>query len=543
MLVRIPLARAMQRLALLLALALAVLGSARAADIGGSEGNDRLVGTPRPDLLRGRGGHDYLEGRAGGDALDGGAGRDLVLAGAGNDRIALHADGERDAVFCGAGHDLVNAEAADVVRADCEVVVRQLSRDESAGFPAQLGTQVEPDSLSAGSTIVTAFQSGRLVDGGAALIGWATSRDAGHTWRRGFLEYPGRVSDPVVAYDDVRRTWLVAALGAADRSAALLVARSPDGAAWTPLRTAVDDPTETYDKEWLTCDRWRTSRFHGRCYLAYLDVESSEIRVRRSNDAGATWSPPVRIPSGAPPPATPNGAMPVVRPDGTLLVPFTVFGSIDDASTDRISVARSTDGGASFAPAHRIAQLLEEVQIDVRAPAFVSADVDAGGTVYLAWADCRFSRECIANGIVLVTSTDGVAWSAPRYLPVGAADAPAHRFVPALAVDPATRGKTARIAVTAYAVSKAQGCVDCEGVDAYLVTSADGGRTWRAPLRLNVDSMSPHWLAATSLGPMLGDYVSTSYVGGRPVPVLALAAEPDVLGFRQAIYAATAVPR
>ena len=139
--------------------------------------------------------------------------------------------------------DLVNAELTDAVRTDCEVVVRQLSRDQSAGFPAQLGTQVEPDSLAAGSTIVTAFQSGRLVEGGAAVIAWASSRDAGRTWRRGFLEYPGRVSDPVVAYDDARRTWLIAALGAADRNAALLIARSSDGVAWTPLRSVVDDAT------------------------------------------------------------------------------------------------------------------------------------------------------------------------------------------------------------------------------------------------------------------------------------------------------------
>ena len=536
--VRVPLGTA-----LLAVLALGAIGSARAAEIGGSQGNDRLIGTQQPDLMLARGGHDYLEGRAGGDLLDGGTGRDLVFAGAGNDRIALHADDGRDAVFCGAGQDLVNAELADTVGPDCEVVVRQLSRDRSAGFPAQLGTQVEPDSLSAGSTIVTAFQSGRLVDGGAAVIAWATSRDAGRTWRRGFLEYPGRVSDPVVAYDESRGTWLIAALGAADRNAALLVARSPDGVAWTPLRSVVDDATETYDKEWLTCDNRQSSRFHGRCYLAYLDVASSEIRVRRSTDGGATWSAPARILSGAPPPATPNGAQPVVRPDGTVLVPFTVFGSIDDATTDRISVARSTDGGATFGPARRIAQLFEEVQIDVRAPAFVSADVDAGGTVYLAWADCRFSRECTSNGIVLVSSSDGVTWSAPRYVPVGAPDAPAHRFVPGLALDPATRGTSARIAITTYTVSKPQGCVDCEVVDAYLVTSADGGRSWRPAVRLNVESMSTHWLAATSLGPMLGDYISTSYVGGQPVPVLALAAAPDEVGFREAIYAGTGVPR
>src|SRR5262245_23085003 len=245
--------------ALLAVLVLAAVGSARAAEIGGSEGNDRLVGTRVPDVMLARGGHDYLEGRAGGDLLDGGKGRDLVLAGAGNDRIALHADGGRDAAFCGPGHDLVNAELADAVRADCEVIVRQLSRDQSAGFPAQLGTQVEPDSLSAGSTIVTAFQSGRLIEGGAALIGWATSRDAGRTWRRGFLQYPGRVSDPVVAYDERRKTWLIGALGAADRSAALLIARSPDGVAWTPLRSVVDDPAEQYDKEWLACDAWPAS--------------------------------------------------------------------------------------------------------------------------------------------------------------------------------------------------------------------------------------------------------------------------------------------
>ena len=484
----------------LLVLGLAVLAPAHAAEIGGSEGNDR---------------------------------------------IAVDHDAERDAVFCGGGHDLVNAEAADTVASDCEVVVRQVSRDQSAGFPAQLGTQVEPDSLSAGSTIVTAFQSGRLIEGGAALIGWATSRDAGRTWRRGFLEYPGRVSDPVVAYDERRKTWLIAALGAADQSAALLVARSPDGVAWTPLRNVVDDPAERYDKEWLACDSWPASRFHGRCYLAYLDVDSGEIRVRRSTDGGATWSAPAGIPSGAPPPATPNGAMPVVRPDGTLLVAFTVFGSIDDAGTDRISVARSTDGGATFAPARRIAQLLEEVQIDVRAPAFVSADVDSAGNVYLVWADCRFSSECTSNGIVLVTSTDGVTWSQPRYVPIGAPSAPVHRFVPGLAVDPATRGAGARLAVAAYTVSKAQGCVDCETIDAYMLTSADGGRTWRPPLRLNVSSMSTHWIAATSLGPMLADYISMSYVGGRPVPVLSLAAEPDGFGssFRQAIFAGTTIPR
>ena len=75
--------------------------------------------------------------------------------------------------------------------------------------------------------------------------------------------------------------------------------------------------------------------------------------------------------------------------------------------------------------------------------------------MYLVWADCRFGSECTSNGIVLVTSADGVTWSPPRYVPIGAPSAPVHRFVPGLAVDPATRRK-ARLAVAAY-ISKAQG--------------------------------------------------------------------------------------
>ena len=65
-------------------------------------------------------------------------------------------------------------------------------------------------------------------------------------------------------------------------------------------------------------------------------------------------------------------------------------------------------------------------------------------------------------------------------------------------------------------------------------------------MRLNTSSMSTHWIAATSLGPMLADYISVSYVEGRPVPVLSLAAEPEGgfgSSFRQAIFAGTTIPR
>src|SRR2546427_8335066 len=48
-------------------------------------------------------------------------------------------------------------------------------------------TQVEPDTFSSGSTIMSVFQSGRFTDGGASNIGYATSTNNGQTWTNGFL--------------------------------------------------------------------------------------------------------------------------------------------------------------------------------------------------------------------------------------------------------------------------------------------------------------------------------------------------------------------
>jgi hypothetical protein len=525
-------------------IALAALGVARAAELTGTNRADRLVGTKLADTIRGRGGNDRILGRAGGDLLHGGAGRDSVFGEAGPDRIALHADGAQDAAVCGPGVDVVNAELNDSVDADCEIVTRQLSRDPFDTF-AQHETQVEPDSVAFGSTIVTVFQSGRFPDGGAVGTGWATSIDAGRTWRRGLLErVGGRVSDPVVAYDRLHRVWLITTLGttvgASEDSAALLISRSRDGLVWSRPEPAAADPAEDYDKEWIACDTWTSSRYFGRCYLVYLDVDTGQIRTRRSSDGGRTWSAPVTAPVESPA-LRGNGAFPVIRPDGALLVLFSVFGSIDP-NIDSIQVARSVDGGGTFEPARRVAPLLTE-DLGVRAPPFVSADVDAAGTVYATWADCRFSARCASNSVILTTSRDGVGWTTPRRVPLsGPSDAAVDHFVPAVAVDAATSGARARIAITAYSVTQAQGCARCEVVDAFLVSSNDGGATWRAPLRLNAESMPLAWLAGTGLGRMLGDYISISFVGGRPVPVLSLAAEPEAGEFRQAIFATTRVP-
>jgi hypothetical protein len=493
-----------------------------------------VAGVARAALLRGTPRADALAGTRAADTVD---------SFAGNDRIVTAWDDRRDTIDCGTGNDVLDADLPDVF-VNCEMVARRLSRDRTTSFEAQHETQVEPDSLSAGSTIVSAFQSGRLEDGGAAAIAWATSTDAGKRWRVGSLA-PARysvVSDPVVARDAVHKTWLIAGVGRADAGVELWVSRSRDGLSWSAPVVAAGDEPENYDKEWLTCDNGARSPFRGRCYLAYVDFATELLGVRRSVDGGLTWSSPIVLSPG-PGSLAFTGPFPVVRPNGTLVIPYALFPQSGDELLDAVV---SQDGGVTFAPPLTIAPLGFQGDADVRAEGMPSADVDASGRIYVVWSDGDLREDGVSNDIVLSTSPNGVAWSQPGRirLPQSAAGVAVSYILPAIAVAPGTSGRTAKLAVAFYSIRLENGCAvflpRCEKqVDAWLVLSNDGGATWSAPRLLSAQPMRLAWLAATTRGRMIGDYVSVSWAGGKPWAFVPLAVRSQV-GYLQAVFAATA---
>src|SRR5918992_6073766 len=298
-----------------------------------------LVSAAALFLFVGIAGAAVINGTKRGELLRGGPRADRIDARGGNDRVKVDGGG-RDSVRCGRGrYDLVNADLADRVAADCETVARVIARDRYRA-PAQHATIAEPDTFSVGRTIVATFQSGRFRDGGAVNNGWATSKDGGRTWRSGVLPALSRASqpagrwqratDPVVAYDAVHGVWLIASLAfTPGEAAAVVVSRSSDGLAWSPPFTVVEAPYRPnllLDKEWIVCDSGPASPHRGSCYMTYSDFRSLRLEFQASRDGGLTWEPQVAAPGNAGRPSIVGrwapAPQPVVQPDGDLIVPY-----------------------------------------------------------------------------------------------------------------------------------------------------------------------------------------------------------------------------
>jgi hypothetical protein len=136
-----------------------------------------------------------------------------------------------------------------------------------------------------------------------------------------------------------------------------------------------------------------------------------------------------------------------------------------------------------------------------------SAEIDATGTVYVGWADCRFRRGCKTNDIVYSRSTNatGTTWSAVARVPVDATNSGIDHFIPGLAVNRTTSGGSAQLGLTYYFYPSGS-----TQLAVGFISSANGGSTWSAAQTI-IAGMRSTWAATTSQGRMVGDYISTSY--------------------------------
>jgi BNR repeat-like domain len=370
--------------------------------------------------------------------------------------------------------------------------------------------EVEPDTFSNGSTIVAAFQVGRIFDGGACAIGFATSTNNGASWTNGLLpgitKYTGggtndRATDPAVAYDARHGMWMISSLTLTESGGAhgtsVVTSRSTDGGLTWPSVVTTENTSSSPDKNWIVCDNTSTSPFYGHCYTEWDDNGAGNLlHMSTSSDGGLTWSAPATNNNGV------IGGQPVVRPDGTVIVP------IDNANETAIGAFNSTNGGASWSATTTITTISHRTAAgSLREGPLPSAEIDGAGTVYVVWADCRFRRSCRTNDIVVSHSLNstGTSWSSVTRVPIDATNSGINHFIPGLAVNKSTSGSTAQLGLTYYFYPSGS-----TQLSVGFTSSTNAGSTWSAPQTL-ISGMPTTWVATTSQGRMVGDYISTSY--------------------------------
>lgn len=419
----------------------------------------------------------------------------------------------------------------------------QISQDPYTVGPGQHMTELEPDTYSNGSTIVSAFQVGRVFGGGATNIGFATSTNGGSSWTEGFL--PGTTvaatpkgpyaaaSDASVAFDPKDGEWLISYLAIRQGGAPVDVAvsRSPDGLTWSSP-VIVNNDGDFNDKNWTTCDTTPTSAFYGRCYTEFDDNSLGDLELMSTSaDGGQSWGAPQE---------TGNkdhgiGGQPLVQPNGTVIVPFNSFRG---NAGFNVSAFESTNGGASWSSSSTVAPVFFRhaaggIRDSIPLP---SAEMDASGTVYVTWQDSRFEPKGSASDIVLSTSTDGVNWTDPVRIPADPAGSGVDHFIPGLAVDRSTSGSTAHLLVAYYFYPNANCTAATCQLEVGYTSSTNGGATWAAGTTL-AGPMSLSWLANSSQGRMVGDYISTSFnQAGAAYPAIAVAGAPTGTTFNEATF-------
>ncbi len=399
-----------------------------------------------------------------------------------------------------------------------------------------------------------------------ALPGWTPS-----TGGAGQFSHLNSCGDPVLAFSrDGSRLYYTGLVCNFDKfprtMSGVAIAVSTDGGASWSQPTMVDYRASGdffSDKEWITTGpgntvylTW-TKFYQGPRGLGYL---RSPIVMSSSRDGGKTWSSVKEVSDAAHP--YNQGSQVVVSGNGTVYVAYEGADPTTGYSQDQLVVARSVDGGTSFTNS-QIARVYDDLDCypfqrpgaqgrqtlsfeQFRINSFPSMAIDpTNDKLVIVWADNQGSGNCgnggfgfagtTSNQVKLVTSTDGLTWTAPRTLKSGAADV-------ADKVYPSVGANAGRIVVGYYTraysptptvADRRCGIMELDTVTGSVVAPTSGARAtaavcldwalrsstdnFAAETRATSESSNPYILFA---GSFIGDYTGTAVAAnGKSVTV------------------------
>ena len=401
--------------------------------------------------------------------------------------------------------------------------------------------------------MIGVVQQDRWDNGGAHGLVADVTGDGGTTWSTTWAHFSlcsggnatnggvfERASDPWVTFapnGDAYQSALTLDVDANgnDSATGVQVSKLAHGSSmWSDPVTLASDPitsptSVSHDKESITADPtdssdvyvvWDRSRKPGENTSPNAGHSfgfRGDAMFSRTTDGGATWSAAQSIlPTNAN--VFTEGNIVRVLPDGTLVDVFeAAHGSGRQGSTNPFtqSVMRSTDKGSTWS---RVIDISTDQSVGVADPdtgapvrtgaGLPSAAVGPDGTLYVAWADSRFSGGA-RDDIALSKSTDGgLSWSTP--VKVNQTPVPVAAFGPA--VDVSANGT---VAVTYYDFRNNTADPSTLPTDDWIVYSTDGGATWGDEQRLTPASfdMDSAPVAPASRGHFVGDYQGLTHVG------------------------------
>jgi len=399
---------------------------------------------------------------------------------------------------------------------------------------------VGPALATNGSTMVSVFQIGRYSGDAAAGMAVSVSTNGGASWTGSWL--PGltkaqspanpydRVTYESVAWDQKYGEFLASTLpivnvaepqyGETDTTLPPVVNRSSNGYSWTGPTPVSNGAGEIRpEKNYIACDNGTSSRYYGNCYVAWDDNDNNDaFHAAVSTDGGVTWGPTQGSANGH----SSYGGQPVILPNGTVVV-VTEDSSGYDATEKNIISFVSTNGGASWSAAYEVAPITTHtVAGNMRTQSLPTTAVDASGTIYTIWQDCRFRSGCSSNDLVLSESHNGAQWSTPYRIPLDSVTSGADHFLPTLAVRNKIFGST--LGLSYYGYPNANCSVATCTPYAYFANSYSFGGYWSTPQAI-AGPFNNSWFAATGAGYMVGDYFESIYpANGYVAPVTAASA-------------------
>lgn len=390
--------------------------------------------------------------------------------------------------------------------------------------------------------LIAVWQQDRWSNGGSRALMSAISVDGGASWQRRLLPMsrcggaaPGSAGDFERATDpwaDIGPDGTVHAMGLGFNGAtlqpgsasAMLASRSTDGGlSWSAPVALVNDGAAFFnDKNALTADP-TDARFVYAVWDRLDAAGNGPAMLARSVDGGASWEPARAIFA----PSVANGVSQTLgnriavvaagAERGTLVNVFALIDTVNNVSSSRMALVRSSDHGATWSAPTIVADMRfvgarnpEGGQMIRDGAGLPSVAAAPDGSLWLAWQDARFSAGA-RDAVAVSRSTDGGrTWSALAAI---------NRVPGAVAFTPTLHVRAdGLVGVMHYDLRSNTTDPATLLADAWLLTSRDGLAWTEAHVHGPFDMAA----APDARGLFLGDYQGLVSAGTAFIPVLAL---------------------